>query len=202
MHALALLVALAVLPQDKENSNPPVEELVKSLGADDFKTREDAQKKLEAMGPEVLPQLKKELEGAKDEEVRTRLNNVISKLEKGNEEPQAPARKAARKAPTAQEQVANAKKIVEQITKLLDDKDKSDEEKVKEMAKLSRELQRTLRAGNDIFEGLGNGGAQRVRMRVIHDGNGFRIEREDEEEGKKEEPPQQKTPKAEDPKKD
>jgi HEAT repeat protein len=54
----ALILAISLAAQGQEEPKPTVEELIKNLGSEEFKVREEAQKKLELMGNEIVPQLK------------------------------------------------------------------------------------------------------------------------------------------------
>ena len=56
------------------------EELVGLLGSDDFQAREDAQKKLEAMGPGVVAVLNKH-KNADDAEVRSRVEAIVESFD-------------------------------------------------------------------------------------------------------------------------
>jgi HEAT repeat protein len=55
--------------------------LVKDLGDDDSEVRARAMERLAAMGEPVAPALRKALAGAKDPDLRLRLNVVLRKLE-------------------------------------------------------------------------------------------------------------------------
>jgi len=68
---------------DKKPQN--VDKLVKDLAADDFKTRDDAKKQLEQMGPEVAPLLKPALD-SKDPEVAAVAATIMKQFsDKGRE---------------------------------------------------------------------------------------------------------------------
>src|SRR5579862_6505128 len=61
-----------------------VDKLVGDLGADDFKKRDEAQKKLEALGKKALPALEKAEKDSQDAEVRARAHEAILSIKKGS----------------------------------------------------------------------------------------------------------------------
>lgn len=195
--ALLSLVGLVGFAQDAPKET--VEELVKKLGAEEYKTREEAAKKLEGMGAEVLPKLKEAREKTDDLETKSRLGDIISKLEKPAVEEEAPAKPKRGAAADPKQQLEKAKKILDQINKLMDDKDKEPEQKVKDLARLSRLLDQVFRT-NSVTEWVGGAGGVKGQFRILRDPNGgFRIERPEDE---KEPPPAEKTPKGGEEKKD
>jgi hypothetical protein len=60
-----------------------VDKLVSDLGADDFNKRDEAQKKLEAMGKKALPALEKAEKESADAEIRARAHEAILAIKKG-----------------------------------------------------------------------------------------------------------------------
>jgi hypothetical protein len=150
--ALLLAASGAAWTQDKEPlSKDAFDRLVEKLGSEEFEHREAAQRELEAYGKDILPSLKEAHGKAKDLERRTRLGEILRKLEA----PPAPT-PADRNRPPEQEfgggvwrierpdpkkQLEEMNKLVEQMKKLLENKDLSDEEKVREMTRLSSQLQ-------------------------------------------------------------
>jgi hypothetical protein len=75
------------LAQDSQPTE--TEKLVADLGADDFKRRDEAQRRLEAMGKKALPALEAAEKDSKDAEVRARAHEAIQSIRKGG--PSAPA---------------------------------------------------------------------------------------------------------------
>lgn len=83
-------VVAPVAPKEVEEAKPvkpltekqvkEAEELVGLLGSDDFQAREDAQKKLEAMGPGVVAVLEKH-KNADDAEVRSRVEAIVESFD-------------------------------------------------------------------------------------------------------------------------
>jgi hypothetical protein len=69
---------------DVGDAGPPgdVKQLVSDLSSSEFKTRSNAQKALEAMGPDVIPQLK-DATASKDAEVATVAKAIVLKLSAG-----------------------------------------------------------------------------------------------------------------------
>lgn len=64
----------------------PTERLVADLGADDVNKRDEAQKKLEALGKKALPALEKAEKESKDAEVRARAHEAILSIRKARGE--------------------------------------------------------------------------------------------------------------------
>lgn len=77
--------------QDSKQDASSPEKLVADLGADDYQTREDAQKKLVALGRRALPALEKAEKESKDAEVRARAHEAIAAIGKSAPE-SAPGR--------------------------------------------------------------------------------------------------------------
>lgn len=152
---VALGLMLAIQSQD------PVADLVKELGSNEYAARESAQKKLEGMGQGVLPQLKAALEKAEDPEVRTRLEDIIKKLDRPVK---AEHVEEARPDPTLE--LERMAKIVEELQKVLADKGASAEDKVKKVAGLAEELRSAPRP-RDRNAPSGNG--KIIQFRVCRD---------------------------------
>lgn len=76
------------LAQDGADKQTEADKLVSELGADDFKKRDEAQRKLEALGKKALPALEKAEKDSKDAEVRARAHEAIQAIRKGG--PAAP----------------------------------------------------------------------------------------------------------------
>lgn len=84
-----------VVAQDSAQSATEVDRLIADLGADDFKKRDEAQKKLEALGPKAIPALERAEKESKDAEVRARAHEAIAAIKRGAPDapPGAPARR-------------------------------------------------------------------------------------------------------------
>lgn len=61
--------------------DPMVEQLVKDLGADDYRTREKAGRELAAKGEKILPSLRTALSSAENPEVRRRLLVIVRRMD-------------------------------------------------------------------------------------------------------------------------
>jgi len=151
-----LILAGPARAQDPEKPAAPsqdeFDQLVEQLGHEDFDTREAAQKKLEAFGKAALPMVKEAQAKTQDLERRTRLAEIAKRLD-------PPAAKPAEKNPNPAEEWSGAMrefkierpdpkkqleemgKLLEQMKKTLENKDLTDEEKVREMTRLSAQLQ-------------------------------------------------------------
>lgn len=151
--ALLLLGAGAAFAQDREPlSQEAFDRLVEKLGYEDFETREAAHRELESYGREILPRLKEAHEKAKDLERRTRLDEIIRKIES------PPMAKPAERNRLPEQEFGGGgvfriergdpkkaleemNKLIEQMKRVLENKDLSDEEKLREMTRLSAQLQ-------------------------------------------------------------
>src|SRR5262245_7070898 len=83
--ALALLGTAAAPGQTAPPNQPPPEavaKLITQLGAEDFRSRQDATDKLEKLGGPALPTLRKAAKATRELEVKRRLELVIARIEK------------------------------------------------------------------------------------------------------------------------
>lgn len=74
--------ATRVWAQDGTARTADMDKLVSDLGADDFNKRDEAQKKLEAMGKKALPALEKAEKESADAEIRARAHEAILAIKK------------------------------------------------------------------------------------------------------------------------
>lgn len=80
---LALSARPAAAQEKKDSVGEKIEKLVQKLGADDYKTREQAQKDLIALGRPALPALEKAAKESSDAEVRARAAEAATSIRKG-----------------------------------------------------------------------------------------------------------------------
>lgn len=138
--------------QDKEAiSQETFDRLVEELGNEDFETRERAQRELESFGKGILPLLKDAHAMAKDLERRTRLGELIRKIE--SPPPPNPVERNRFpeqefgggvfriERPDPKKVLEEMLILVEQMKKVLENKDLSDEEKLREATRLASQLQ-------------------------------------------------------------
>lgn len=157
---LALGAALQAQDQPAQDTDK-VQNLVKKLGHEDFKVREEAQKELEKMGPEILPRLKKALKETDDPEIRTRLEQIIEKQEKPEAGEIPPEEHLPEEWPFGgnafrfkiqqipgwgrmadpKKQLEKMSRIVERMEKVLKDDKRSDDDKVEELVRLAGRMQ-------------------------------------------------------------
>ena len=82
----ALPLTAVLLSQELRAEDEPalsgaaLERLVTELGADDFRTREEASKKLAVLGEKARPALEKAVKGAKSPETRWRAEQILRRL--------------------------------------------------------------------------------------------------------------------------
>lgn len=99
---LTLPLAIVLVSQSVQAEDAPVadqtdiDQLVKRLGADDFRIREDASKQLEALGAKAKPALEKALKSETSPEVRWRAEQILRRIKGADQEkplggPGAPA---------------------------------------------------------------------------------------------------------------
>jgi hypothetical protein len=92
--ALALPVGRATAQDGPSKDAAPkttdADKLIADLGADDCNKRDDAQKKLEAMGKKILPALEKAEKESQDAEVRARAHEAILAIKKSSDSEGAP----------------------------------------------------------------------------------------------------------------
>lgn len=79
---ICILTCCSILSADSktEVDDKEIGGLIKELGAENFKTRRAAKKKLILLGPAIVEHLEKELKGSKDPEVIANLKEVLTKL--------------------------------------------------------------------------------------------------------------------------
>jgi hypothetical protein len=87
LSCLAVVLCLAVVPSgraagpvEKAGAAPSVARLIEQLADPDFQKRDQAHRQLEALGPDILPQLRPALDSA-DAEARRRLDELITRFE-------------------------------------------------------------------------------------------------------------------------
>src|SRR5579862_4310137 len=73
-------IKAAESPEMSADEKKKAEALIKDLGADEFQTREAAEKGLAALGGNVLPLVKSTAANTSDAEIRTRCERVIKVL--------------------------------------------------------------------------------------------------------------------------
>jgi hypothetical protein len=127
----AQLRAEEAAPGANETDKKKAAELIKQLGADDFQTRETAEKALSAMGPTVLPVVKETATSTADAEVRTRCEHVIESLALEAENNPEELAKMARTAAEAKK-FGDASKFYAKAARIFKEQgDKSDDTKQK-----------------------------------------------------------------------
>lgn len=154
-----LAVVLAALLQAQDE----VQSWIEKLGSPEYAVREEAQKKIESMGKSVVPQLKAALEKAEDLEVKTRLEDILKKLDR-------PAETTRVQEEDASKQLEKVGKLVEELQKVLADKDKSAEDKLRRVEDLADDLRQAAR--RRAAEQAGNLNRV-VRRRIQFNGQGF-----------------------------
>lgn len=154
-----LAVLMTVLLQAQDD----VQSWIEKLGSPEYAVREEAQKKIESMGKSVVPQLKAALEKAGDLEVKTRLEDILKKLDKPAETKQVEVEDASKR-------LERVGKIVEDLQKVLADKDKSADDKLRRVEELADDLREAARRRGAEQAGNLN---RVVRRRIQFNGQGF-----------------------------
>jgi uncharacterized phage infection (PIP) family protein YhgE len=142
-----------------------VQPWIEKLGSSEYAVREEAQKKIEAMGKAVVPQLKAALEKTQDMEVKTRIEDILKKLDKPAETKQIEEDR-----PDPNKQLEKVSKIVEELQKVLADKDKSADDKLRKVEGLAEDLRDAARRRGADQAGNLN---RVVRRRIQFNGQGF-----------------------------
>jgi C-terminal processing protease CtpA/Prc len=160
--------------QDESSKTQDVDKLVTDLGADDLKKRDEAQKKLEALGKKALPALEKAEKESQDAEVRARAHEAILSIKKGSGDdqpkdqeregpPMPPERRLQPRMPRMPD---SSDKEFEQFFKMFEGQDnpafkempKIFEMLRKQMEGMDREFDKELQRPRD--NGRGNGGVR------------------------------------------
>jgi len=85
--------ALVRAQDASEKTSQDADKLVQELGNDDYQKRDDAQRKLEALGRKALPALRKAEKESKDAEIRARAHEAIANIEKASPDDRPPPRR-------------------------------------------------------------------------------------------------------------
>jgi colicin import membrane protein len=146
--------------------------LIADLGADDFQTRENAEKGLNALGPAVLPLVKETAGSTGDAEVRTRCEHVVKALALDAENDPEQLAKLA-KAEAEAKRYADAGKFYAKAGRIFKEQaEKSSDEKAKKdlVAKAAKASERQQRA-----EGMAKAEAGAEGQQVLVNGGRVRI---------------------------
>jgi len=118
--------ALAALAQDEPVD---VTELLRRLSAADTAARDDAQRRLEALGAPVAPLLREALSRTEDPDTRARLEHLLRK-----------AARPARSKQDAKKQVEEMSRALARMQKVLSDKGLPDEEKAAQVLMMTAQI--------------------------------------------------------------
>lgn len=142
---LALMTfALALCAQDEPVD---VSELLRRLGAEQATTRDDGQRKLEALGAPVAPLLREALARTEDPDTRARLEQILRKVAR-----------PARSKQDAKKQVEEMSRALARMQKVLSEKSLSDEEKVAQVLIMTAQVHAAALGGTIVkVEGFETG---------------------------------------------
>lgn len=170
--------AVRIHAQDAPAQTDEADALIRELGADDFKKRDEAQQKLEAMGKKALPALERAAKESPDAEIRARSNEAIARIKKGvpapggkrDEERQGEGRPVP---PPPRPQVPapgpriDPNEDLEEFMKMFEGRG------MRGFGKIFEDLQKQLEEFDKEFE-RERGGQRRPNVRVFRFGNGAR----------------------------